>query len=223
MTVRNACLCRIVPSRFVPDRGGRDVAETVKSAVAMSSNRIRTVLRRIRLTAVLLALLAILVLPTWKIATDYVSSSRMYTSGARSISIQGRRGRGGMWESVDAIVMDGTPITRLEQRHIDEVESWLDQDLFESFQYDDSPITPGRVIEVGRTWHMGPALAGWSSAMLRTSAVAFCLLVPLFILTDSALYLRRQSGRCPECDYDLRGSSATGCPECGWARCETSE
>jgi hypothetical protein len=29
---------------------------------------------------------------------------------------------------------------------------------------------------------------------------------------------RRESGRCPECGYDLRGELAEGCPECGWNR-----
>ncbi len=25
-------------------------------------------------------------------------------------------------------------------------------------------------------------------------------------------------GRCPKCDYDLRGDLSSGCPECGWQR-----
>lgn len=25
-------------------------------------------------------------------------------------------------------------------------------------------------------------------------------------------------GRCPSCSYDLRGETASGCPECGWCR-----
>lgn len=25
-------------------------------------------------------------------------------------------------------------------------------------------------------------------------------------------------GKCPKCDYDLRGDLSSGCPECGWRR-----
>jgi hypothetical protein len=28
----------------------------------------------------------------------------------------------------------------------------------------------------------------------------------------------RRRGRCPECQYDLRGDVGAGCPECGWGR-----
>jgi hypothetical protein len=30
--------------------------------------------------------------------------------------------------------------------------------------------------------------------------------------------IRRRRGRCPRCGYDLRGSLAAGCSECGWGR-----
>ena len=30
--------------------------------------------------------------------------------------------------------------------------------------------------------------------------------------------LRRTCGRCPACNYDLRGNPAGGCPECAWGR-----
>lgn len=30
--------------------------------------------------------------------------------------------------------------------------------------------------------------------------------------------LRRRRGRCPMCEYDLRGCDEPGCPECGWGR-----
>jgi hypothetical protein len=30
--------------------------------------------------------------------------------------------------------------------------------------------------------------------------------------------MRRRRGRCPRCDYDLRGDPRGGCPECGWDR-----
>lgn len=29
---------------------------------------------------------------------------------------------------------------------------------------------------------------------------------------------RRRRGRCPKCNYDLRGDFDPGCPECGWGR-----
>lgn len=29
---------------------------------------------------------------------------------------------------------------------------------------------------------------------------------------------RRHEGRCPTCDYDLKGMLRAGCPECGWKR-----
>jgi hypothetical protein len=28
----------------------------------------------------------------------------------------------------------------------------------------------------------------------------------------------RHPGRCPVCQYDLRGQATAGCPECGWGR-----
>jgi hypothetical protein len=39
----------------------------------------------------------------------------------------------------------------------------------------------------------------------------------IFLGLDALARVRRlQSGRCPICRYDLRGSSDAGCPECGW-------
>ena len=32
---------------------------------------------------------------------------------------------------------------------------------------------------------------------------------------------RSRRGLCPRCAYDLAGSSAHGCPECGWNRMDT--
>jgi hypothetical protein len=29
---------------------------------------------------------------------------------------------------------------------------------------------------------------------------------------------RKEGGQCPQCAYDLRGSTSVGCPECGWGR-----
>ena len=41
-----------------------------------------------------------------------------------------------------------------------------------------------------------------------------CLLLSRFLSNTLAGKL----GHCPECDFDLRGQSLEGCPECGWRR-----
>ena len=58
-----------------------------------------------------------------------------------------------------------------------------------------------------------------------SAAAAFPLIVLILVTVGLDLCIKRVSGwlglgegRCPECGYDLRASSETGCPECGRGR-----
>ncbi|MGI9015053.1 MAG: hypothetical protein ACR2GY_12520 [Phycisphaerales bacterium] len=55
-------------------------------------------------------------------------------------------------------------------------------------------------------------------AMFAGGAAVTGALNVVFLVMAARLELRRRGLICPECNYDLRGSKAPGCPECGWGR-----
>lgn len=50
---------------------------------------------------------------------------------------------------------------------------------------------------------------------ISIGAIAAVPVSVLMLDRGSALFDRRFTGRCPRCDYDLRGLASRACPECG--------
>lgn len=73
-------------------------------------------------------------------------------------------------------------------------------------------ITPVMVAVVMITQSIGLTLA---MAGITLTAVACIPLSVLVLDRGIAQFDRRYTGRCPRCDYDLRGSEMRVCPECG--------
>jgi hypothetical protein len=69
-------------------------------------------------------------------------------------------------------------------------------------------------------------LPRWGEAIVSYSALGVPLALTIGAIGLAKLLARRRSrrrGNCPECNYDLRGELASGCPECGWNRVETTQ
>jgi len=100
---------------------------------------------------------------------------------------------------------------------------------------------PVRCLAAERWWEMhGPTPFSWRSSALRIGAFAFpdrllwgglivnTLVYGLLIWAIPTAWIRttrltrRWRGRCPACAYQLHDGLASGCPECGWKRDQTS-
>jgi len=56
--------------------------------------------------------------------------------------------------------------------------------------------------------------------VLRFALVSVIAIVLITLFTSERVWHRRREHECPKCGYDLRGDTASGCPECGWGRTE---
>jgi len=55
---------------------------------------------------------------------------------------------------------------------------------------------------------------GW---IVGIAAAIFLVVVPIVCIWIQSRTTPLH-GHCPHCNYDLRGNSGSGCPECGWNR-----
>ena len=76
----------------------------------------------------------------------------------------------------------------------------------------DEGVIPGTYIRRG--WIV--SAPAWGVTLLVIISAAFCW------LPTARRQLRRRSGRCPECGYDLR-ATPDRCPECGWRTVKQSD
>jgi hypothetical protein len=58
----------------------------------------------------------------------------------------------------------------------------------------------------------------WRGVVINTISYALCICLLLTAVRTARGGLRKRRGRCPRCDYELRGALGAGCPECGWRR-----
>lgn len=62
-----------------------------------------------------------------------------------------------------------------------------------------------------------PLAIYWPGAIINTLVYAAALFLPFTLIPMMRRHLRCRAGRCPNCNYDLRGAPHTVCPECGAA------
>jgi hypothetical protein len=62
----------------------------------------------------------------------------------------------------------------------------------------------------------------WPGFVIDTLFYAAIWFGVFFGFASAKRAIRRASGRCPMCGYDLRGALDAGCPECGWNRKESA-
>jgi hypothetical protein len=63
-----------------------------------------------------------------------------------------------------------------------------------------------------------PPVAPWLLGALSIAIPAGLFAVLVFLIARRFGGRGGSAGRCPHCDYDLRGTNMQGCPECGWGR-----
>ncbi|MCC6906997.1 MAG: hypothetical protein IT430_03565 [Phycisphaerales bacterium] len=68
-----------------------------------------------------------------------------------------------------------------------------------------------------RTPSVIPLKVHWNGALINTILYALIMLIPLALLPAARRHLRHRRGRCPACNYDLRATTTSVCPECGAA------
>lgn len=76
------------------------------------------------------------------------------------------------------------------------------------------PITP----ESGNHVTYFPARPIWPGFSFNSVLFGAIIWSALLGCTQMRRWLRRRRGVCPACGYDLKGDTASGCPECGWNR-----
>ena len=68
-------------------------------------------------------------------------------------------------------------------------------------------------------WWFGlPLRPIWPQFLVDVMCFAAMWLAVLSGPTWLRRLIRLRRGHCPQCDFDLRGDAAPGCPECGWRR-----
>ena len=75
--------------------------------------------------------------------------------------------------------------------------------------------TSGMLVAFGAYW---PNRVLWSGMIVNELFYALLLATTFAGWRYGRRGIRRYRGHCPRCDYDLRGNSGAGCPECGWKR-----
>lgn len=63
-----------------------------------------------------------------------------------------------------------------------------------------------------------PLLPYWPGLALNALAYGLSLWCVRWAIPGLRRWRRLRRGGCPACGYDLHGSAAPGCPECGWGR-----
>lgn len=81
----------------------------------------------------------------------------------------------------------------------------------------------GGAVAVGAMLLLGGAIYALASGVFAGVHALLAVLAALtgglaIMFTGQVLAGTMNPGRCPECDYDLRGQREGGCPECGWSR-----
>lgn len=85
-------------------------------------------------------------------------------------------------------------------------------------------VAAGSLVSAAICWDMirrgnsfGAKTWLWNSIMVGVAGIVIAL-APVLASRYLSARQRAERGRCPECDYDLRGELDKGCPECGWGR-----
>ena len=79
--------------------------------------------------------------------------------------------------------------------------------------------TSGMLVAFGAQW---PTRVIWPGMIVNELFYVLLFATTFAGWRYGRRWIRRRRGRCPQCDYDLRGNSGGGCPECGWKRPEIS-
>ena len=97
-------------------------------------------------------------------------------------------------------------------------QAYVGIDVYQATRFSDGIRVPQSMTLDNADWRCFPVLPLWPGFALNT--VFYAVVLWLLFAAPFALRRRRRikRGLCPKCAYDLRGTQANICPECGSTR-----